>query len=272
MGYPWTVEELEILKELFPYALRKDILSAFPKRSWDTIRAKACNSKIRRLKYEKNGGMIWDNSEIEKLKKMYSIASRNEILKRLPDHSWAAITSKASGLGLKRLGYSTWQKPPLEILPYLSLTELQKLDIARMIDTDGSIGIGLNNPPHRNLGYIPYIIFSNSNKYIVNHFWNLIGYKNVSVSTTEKSNGRKKMHSVEIQSLSWVYAILKAVEEYFIVKMLRAGLIVEFIEIQNDKIKNASLIEDLKRYTSRQHKIYFLIKELIKKGDVIEDV
>ena len=64
-------------------------------------------------------------------------------------------------------------------------------------------------------------------------------------------------------SASIIYAVLKQIRPYFIIKGKQADLVMEFIEIIDDiKRNNDGRIA----YTERVHEIYKELKKLNKKG------
>lgn len=197
----------------------------------------------------------WTAKELQLLREIYPLGLKEEIVERM-DRTWEAIINKAGDLKTYRGALLS----PLQKLPNLSLDVKSKVWIACAIDCEGSLGLELTKRGY----YYPFISINNTKKKLLKHFRKLVTQRGKTIRlNTKRDKNRKNIYEFDMGSMPWIYALLKEIRPYFIIKGTQADLIIEFIEIL-DKIKRANYGRVV--YTKRQHEIYREIKKLNKKG------
>lgn len=98
----WSKEEVEILKENYLTQKKDIILNLIPNKNWQSIVSKANTIKIKRTEFKNS--KLWEQDEVELLKKLYPKTKNIEIAKIL-NRSVGKISSKASKLKLKKRDY-----------------------------------------------------------------------------------------------------------------------------------------------------------------------
>jgi len=91
----WSVEEIALLKELYPKMLVRDSVKLFPYRTKATIVVKAMSLKLPSAK-------LWHKDESDQLRKHFAESSKEELLKVFPRRSWSAILAQGERLHTKR--------------------------------------------------------------------------------------------------------------------------------------------------------------------------
>lgn len=95
-GYKlWTVEEVKLLKELYPRVRVRDLVGRFPKRTKSTIVAKAMSLNLPSAK-------LWQPNENKIIRNYFYSVSREDLIQMLPRRSWLAIMAQGERLGIKR--------------------------------------------------------------------------------------------------------------------------------------------------------------------------
>jgi hypothetical protein len=100
----WANEEIQILRKMYPYSKKEDIMVAIPNREWQYIVAQGTYLKIKRQRTY-NHFVTWNEKEEESLRQLYPLASKSEILDVLKGHSWGGIMTHAERLKIKRLTF-----------------------------------------------------------------------------------------------------------------------------------------------------------------------
>jgi hypothetical protein len=197
----------------------------------------------------------WSHKELELLKEIYPTGQKKRILREIK-RTWEATVKRAADLGIYRGALLS----PLEKLPNLVLNEKSKVWIACAIDCEGSLGLGLTKRGF----YYPYISINNTKRALLNHFRKLVGCIHKTIRFDNKRcENRKNIYQLDMGSAPWIYALLRQIRPYFIIKGKQADLVLEFIEIlDNIKRNNNGKIA----YTERVHEIYGALKKLNKKG------
>lgn len=208
---------------------------------------------------------LWTPQEIQLLRELWPGAKREAIATALHKRSWVAIHSKAFELQVRRLGTSNYFLNPLKRLPDLDLSEIEKVDIARMLDTEGTIGVALQKTQRKHPRYKPHIHFGNTDVRLLRHFLRLTRCRRQIVKNQLNGN-RKPIHSVFIVDDAHIYAVLKAVYPYLVIKGEQATLVMEFIELQGGKMDKVTFIEELTQYSPREHSIVASLKLLNHRG------
>jgi hypothetical protein len=206
----------------------------------------------------------YSDQELKILKQMYPTSTKEEILAKV-NRPWEAIVRKMGELKI----YRGSLRPSLDKLPNLKLDEKDKVWLACAIDCEGSVGVSYSvraSKPNRTTFYFPFISVNNTKKVFLNHFRKLVGcaYKKIKIENKRYEN-RKNLYQLDMASAPWIYALLKQIRPYFIIKGKQADLVMEFIEIiDNIKRNNNGRIV----YTERVHEIYRELKRLNKRGKV----
>jgi len=91
----WTVEEIDLLKSLYPTNRIKDLVSKFPNRNADTLVVKALSLMLPSAK-------LWQPEENRILKSFFLNSSKEELMNLLPRRSWSGIIAQGERLGLNR--------------------------------------------------------------------------------------------------------------------------------------------------------------------------
>jgi len=148
-------------------------------------------------------------------------------------------------------------KDPLSNLPKLNLSDLDRVWLACAIDTEGTITLGKNK---RDTTFIPFRIFpliniSNKNLEFMEKFRNLVGGRYVI------SKG-KSAYDLAINSESRVYAILKEIVDFLIIKKEQAQLVMKFIELKAQLVKECKKKNKPFWYTEEMLKIFKEVREL----------
>lgn len=142
-GEKWEDWEVEILRKEYPYA-PLNVLAEKLKRTEKSISNKASILKLKKkTKYRRGGdtrGLSWSDEEIEKLKRYYPTATKEELLKLFPNRNLTAIMAKAEGLDIYRR-VPQW----LDTSNINELSETDKAYLAGLIDGEGSIAIIKNH-------------------------------------------------------------------------------------------------------------------------------
>ena len=92
----WSPNEIALLKKLYSTVRVRDLVGKFPKRTADTIVAKAQSLTLPSAK-------LWQPEENQMLRTHFAKTPRSELRTMLSKRSWVAIMAQAERLGLKRL-------------------------------------------------------------------------------------------------------------------------------------------------------------------------
>jgi len=193
----------------------------------------------------------WTEEEDEVLRELYprfDTSNRDEILSKI-NRTWGAIRRRAKQLGLSRGNYI----PPLERLPPFNPSKEERVWLACAIDCEGTITISRRKRLDLALGYhlLPFVSFCNSHRGIVRTFRNLT-FQNLRVEAQLRPPWKTK-YAVNIRRQPQIYAFLKAIRDFLIVKQRQADLVIEFIEIENSRLTLKQKYRH--QYTERQLEI-----------------
>lgn len=107
MRLMWTDEEVDILKKHYPTADTETLLELLPRFTIEKIRTKASRLGIKRQRVDRRRTGIkmtrWTKEESERLKKVYSHSTNEELLEMFPRFTLRQIRNKARSLNLKKL-------------------------------------------------------------------------------------------------------------------------------------------------------------------------
>lgn len=139
---PWTIDEEAILRRAYPSLTKKAILRLLPGRTWDACKIRATRLEIRRDRDRINTskGIRWTERQEQVLCLIWKTQSKDTILRRLKGHSWSAINTKASKLGLSRDVENT-RFTPEELDIVASLNEIGRLEAMRLLPRHGIVRI-----------------------------------------------------------------------------------------------------------------------------------
>lgn len=118
----WTPEEEAILTRCYAKSPKNSLLTMLPGRSWDSIKVRATRLGLKRDRDQITvpKGVRWRRHEESILTEVWAHGSKVSILRKLPNHSWSAISTKASKLNLVRhVGCKRWTKDELNIVDKL---------------------------------------------------------------------------------------------------------------------------------------------------------
>lgn len=206
------------------------------------------------------GGARWMHAEEQVLLENYPRLRIDDLLALLPGRSHPAIANRVKRL--RERGHPLlWKwKHRLVNLPTLPYSDVEKAWLACAIECEGTIGIDHNHQ----VSLSPYIFFGNSKGEIVEHFLK-VSRAPVTVfvmryTDRRKGNWKDQWH-VKVRRAPWVYTFLKQVYPYCIIKKEQASLILEFLEIEDQRRS-----QGLKGYSEREWEIYRAVKALNRRG------
>ena len=101
-GKPWTDEEINLLREKYPYCSKKELLIYFTDRTFISIQLKASRLGIDK-KFNVDGNE-WHKEEIDILCNNYATTSNSDMIKIIPNRTIRSIGTKAERLGLRKEG------------------------------------------------------------------------------------------------------------------------------------------------------------------------
>jgi hypothetical protein len=111
MGARYLKVEEEILRSDFPTVSRKEILEKISTRTWAQLSAHARRMGIHRTSEAKGNSVrdgrkklksAYSDAENDRLRRMYPVASRKELLAAFPKRTLNALQAHAYVLGVKR--------------------------------------------------------------------------------------------------------------------------------------------------------------------------
>jgi len=90
----WTSREDQVVREFFPdYSRMRRLLR---RRSRKAVEARACFLKLTRQNH------YWTTNELNRLRRRWRDATREELINEFPRHPWASIRTKATRFGVRR--------------------------------------------------------------------------------------------------------------------------------------------------------------------------
>ena len=203
-------------------------------------------------------GHAWTEIELEILK-LYPVLSKEDLLAKLPRRTWVSIKSKARvRLGLRKIIWTA-----LENLPRLPLEDWQAAWLACAIDGEGSISLQIakhqtsRGQTSRGWNYVPRIDLYNNNVQFLLFARQLMPYNKRPIRATAilRPQRQHKNYTIATRAMPVIYAVLKRIKPFLIIKSRHADLILEFLEIQNDILCQKGL-RAFAEYSERQNQIY----------------
>lgn len=91
----WTKKEVGLLNKLYPRLRVRDLAHRFPRRTKETIVAKALSLNLPSAK-------LWQPNENKIIKNCFYSVPRGDLAQMLPRRSWLAIMAQGERLGIKR--------------------------------------------------------------------------------------------------------------------------------------------------------------------------
>ncbi len=124
-GHPWLDQELADLREMYPCRTNRALELHFG-RSWLSIRQKAQQLGLKKLKYENRTCRPWSDLEIGLLRDLYPDTPQEEIAAQLVGRSFSAVQARVHILGLSRENFWTEEETALlrQLWPDRTLSEL----------------------------------------------------------------------------------------------------------------------------------------------------
>ena len=185
----------------------------------------------------KNLHTTWTPDEEKILTELYPRHLREEICKRIPYHTWAAIQVRAEKrLNLKRASYYRFIH---NVVIPLSCSETEFAYIAGLFDGEGSCGISSSSTRTLKLKRtpIPAISISNTNLCALEFVKNRTEMGHVNPNKPRQN--RKPVYAWYLHSFEPVYCFLKAIAPYLIIKRDKAELMMKFCELRLTQLKNS---------------------------------
>lgn len=206
-------------------------------------------------------GPLWIQEEDNILQKLYATGKQEEIMALIPKRTWKAIRRRAKQLNLSR----GWHVPPLNRLPSFNPSEKTKTWLAAVIDCDGCIALNKHHVKERVKGFtiLPQVRFCNTNIQIAQRFRKLTFQNDSSLATSYRHKNNPKWrdkYSVYVSRTPLVYALLSKIKDDLIVKRKQAELVLEFIEIEDERMRKREKYG--RPYTQRELEIWEEMKKL----------
>jgi len=215
----WTEREIELLKVIWGCGWsREQIEALFPRHTYGSIRSKA-----KKLGLKRKVDTFWTPEEDQLIVELYPSAPKEAILKAIPRHTWSAIQARANQLGIRRLTKTLW-KCPTSRLANGEVTDFELGFIVGLLEGEGSISI--HNDKRRDKNRVS-ISIGNTNLELLKKAQGIIGGQIVANKKTVKGN---TMYHLQIQSHGEVYAILKRLLPFLIVKRRKAIEAIKYLE------------------------------------------
>ena len=197
----------------------------------------------------------WTKEEDDILINSWTKLSKEELMFLLPDRSWSAIQIHAQRLNLHGRRRNSYP-PPLDILPKFELDEKEQIQLAMMIDCEGTISLR----KHKDGRISPVFCISNTSFDLVKRFKEITRTLN-KIGCRVRNERKKPEYYLDIGSMSYVYHLLCQIKDYLIVKQKQAELVMRFIEIQDERSRT-DFSNEYSNYTEEQIEIYNKIREL----------
>lgn len=221
MTKKWSAEEINILKNEFPFSSDKAIADKLGRTPH------SIDWKARQLRLYKSRQYLdlWSAEEIGILKKNYPIMSKEELLKLLPKRTWSAIKGKAHFAGVSRYAVS-YKNEKVVALP-----EIEKGYLAGAIDCDGFIS--LQRRDKRN-NFQLWVGVTNTNNALVKKCQEITKIGRIHKAT---QGHLKPAYTWVVCTFSGTYSLLKQIEPYLVRKRRQAQLGLEFMRIRSKQIR-----------------------------------
>lgn len=181
-------------------------------------------------------------------------------------HSVETLKQRAGTLGVRRL---TSHLPPFDRLPVLRLSEAEKSWLACAIDAEGTISVHKRGSRY----FSAAIIIGNTNREFLDFFLKLTGtsHRRLTVDR-DKTKRCKDCFKTEIRDMPRVFAVLETIRPYLIIKRQQADLLIRFIRIQDEMIRQKRTNKQKMLQTPEQLEIVAQMRRLNQKGVHAGDV
>jgi len=204
--------------------------------------------------------ILWTKDKIEEFKKLYPDTSENKLLEIFPYKSWKSLTVQASRL--RKEGHDIpirkIQRLNLDKAPHLNLSKIERVDLARMIDTDGHIGVSS--------GKSIRVGFTNIDRLLLNHFVELCSINNKKI-VRKRGNNRNPTGGVWTSRQINVYAILREIIDDLIAKKKRGKLAMKFIELKSKRMSKQTYHQGELHHTKEEIELINQIKYYNQNGE-----
>lgn len=230
MGRRFTEDEINFVKEHYKYMPLLEIAKKLG-RTRSSIMHTAQRRGFQRY-HSKH--VFWTEEEVKILKSNYATASRDELLKLIPRHSWSAITSKARQFDLKRTHYAIYK----HLLKRYRLKVAEKGYLAGIIDGEGNISL-IKAKKKRGFLLTPSIGVANSDPNIVELLKRKMRFSVFHQMPNVFAKGklipqRRKIYRLRIDGIA-VLPLLEAITPYLVGKKEQAELLTHFCKIRLSK-------------------------------------
>ena len=175
----------------------------------------------------------WSAEEVEILKKYYTWAPRDTILKLLPRKTWKQIRKKAELLGLKRSRIP--QENREKILKYMregiNISDTEAAYIAGIIDGEGSIYILRASGANKKKYPYPRVVIYNTSEELIDWIKKVLDKAEIryTVITNPREGKYKTCYAITIDGIANIYPLLKSIEPYIVIKRDRVRTALEEI-------------------------------------------
>jgi len=213
---PWTEEEAQKLKELYPKLPGREVARIL-NRTTRSVQGKArrlglCKRKVTHVH--------WTEDEISFLRESWRTLPKYEIMRRLHRHTWYGIRHMANKLGLRRGFEAIYPPHPL------ILTEGEKGYLAGLLDGEGSIYIDTEAKYHTVV-----ISFYNNSREVMEYLKKLLPFGHLKVVRRRKRNPRHSNgYRFGISCMTDCHRLLKTLLPYLIIKRKRAIEALKYLE------------------------------------------
>jgi len=236
----WTANEDAFLRNLYGKFRNREIAKKLGKTK------SAVEQRARVLGV--HSSFFHTEKELETVRNLYPTTNLKEIARKL-GKSEATIRYVAHKVGAHKAF----------VIPQLHLTEAEKGYIAGILDGEGTIAVHVRSGEGRKykfgFGVQPYIGVANTKPELIHWLHYKLGGRHYSRS----NNLVKRAYLWQISDIARIYAILKQVMPYLILKRENAVLVLELVERRLSRLKSA-------KYEERDIQIYHLVKKLNVKG------
>jgi len=202
----------------------------------------------------------WSPEEKTLLKEHWTRSQASVLLELLPERTHESLQIQAHRMGL----YGRAIRPlpaPLDRLPIIIMTDIQRAQLAMMLDCEGTIGV------RHGKRLAPYIQVTNTSEVITEKFKELTCCERKTSESARKGKEHwKNKYSVETGSMPHIYCLLRQIVPYLLIKKKQALLLMDFIEIQDKRTREFFDRHTLSSYSDKQIKIVAEISACNKRG------
>lgn len=166
----------------------------------------------------------WTEGESRILRKVYPMASKEDVMKTFPNRSWKGIKHKARRLGISRCTYAVNANSSRLIRGEVS--EFEKGYLLGLIEGEGSIYVAKT----RSRGYLyfqPKLTIANTKLNVIQKAQEIMGGN---IYEERRWGRRRDIWILQITTTLDVFNVLKALQPYFEGKQEQCDLMIKFCE------------------------------------------